>query len=412
MYHHHQYVLAFFFILLFSGSGAVLAQQDRTSLENEKKKLEKEIEYSNHLLEQTQQTRQASLGELAVIKSKIGKREALITTIQSEIALLNRQITATGDSINELNEDLKSLKEEYAKMIYYAYKNMNVYDRLMFIFSAEDLNQAYQRMKYFQYYNRYREQQAELIREKTSALQAKNNELEDRKKEKQALLDDLENEKAQLSKEQADKDNTVQNLTRKEKELRKTIKEKEKAAEKLQKAIEDIIAEEIRLAAERASKTGTEISTSGMFPLTPEEVALSKNFAGNKGKLPWPLTQGIISERFGQQPHPVLRNVKIMNNGIDILTSPDTQVRSVFDGTVTRVINVPNNNNVVMIRHGEYLTVYSNLDKVYVHKGDPVTTGQEIGSVFTSPVDSRTELHFEVWQSKTLLNPEDWILKR
>lgn len=398
--------------LLSLWAGAAYCQQDRNQLEQEKRRLEEEIEFNNRLLEQTQQTRKISLGELTAIKSKITKRETLIRTIESELGMLNRQISTISDSVEILEEDLKALKEEYARMIYYAYKNNNTHDRLMFIFAAEDFNQAYQRLKYLQYYNRYRKHQAELIEEKSLELEEKKDDLEIKKEEKRGLLTDQRKEKDHLTREQNEKDKTLQSLSKKEKELRKTIREKEAAAKKLQKAIEDIIAEEIRLAAERAKKPGAETSTSGMFPLSPEEMALSEDFANNKGRLPWPLSQGIISSRFGEHPHPVLKNVKIMNNGIDIMTAPASEVRAVFSGTVTRVINVPNNNNVVIIRHGEFLTVYSNLDEVFVRKGDMVSTGQPIGKVFTNPDEGKTEMHFEVWQSKTLLDPEDWILKR
>jgi septal ring factor EnvC (AmiA/AmiB activator) len=404
---------AILILLLLLISGPIfLYSQDRSKLEEDKKRLEEEIEYSNQLLQQTQKSKEASTNEVTVIKSKMKKREALIGTIQEELLLIDRQIEATGDSILQLNQDLQELKEEYARMIYYAYKNKNEYDRLMYIFSAEDLNQAYQRLKYFQYYNQYRQQQAQLIQQKTLELEEKNRQLEARKYEKQALLGIQQTEKEKLSAEKSEKDQTIQSLSKKEKDLRKTIKEKEDAARKLQKAIEDIIAEEIRLAAERAKEPGSSSTTSGMFPLSPAELALSADFAGNMGRLPWPVSQGIVSGQFGQQPHPVLTNVKIMNNGIDIMTSPGSEVKSVFQGIVTRVINVPNNNNVVIVRHGEYLTVYSNLDQVFVHKGDEVNTGQKLGIVFTSPDQSKTELHFEVWQSKTLLNPEEWISRR
>lgn len=412
MFHLPVKILLLTVFLLIAGAVAVDAQQDRTQLEEEKKKLEQEIEFNNRLLDQTEQSKQASMGELTVIKSKINKRESLIKTMQAEIDLLNSQIRQASDSIDILTRDLQELKDEYARMIYYAYKNKNVYDRLMFIFSAEDLNQAYQRLKYFQYYNQYRKQQAEIIQQKSLELAQKNETLTMRKQEKQALLSGQQQEKEKLSAEQKTKDQTIQELTRKEKELRKTIKEKEEAARKLQKAIQDIIAEEIRLAEERAKQAGTETSASGLFPLSPEEMALSEDFSNNKGRLPWPLAQGVISGRFGQQPHPVLKNVRIMNNGIDILTAEGAEVRAVFSGLVTRVINVPNNNNVVIIRHGEFLTVYSNLDQVTVHKGDAVVTGQKIGTVFTDRAESRTELHFEVWQSKTLMDPEEWILRR
>ena len=201
----------------------------------------------------------------------------------------------------------------------------------------------------------------------------------------------------------------MQKLSRKERNLQKTLREKEAAAKKLQKAIQDIIAEEIRLANERAAKAGKETVGKDEMALTPEEMALSSNFLDNKGKLPWPVEKGIISGTFGEHPHPVLSHVKVKNNGIDLLTSKGEDARAVFNGEVTRVMSVPSNNNVVIIRHGQFLTVYSNLDKVFVKKGDMVTTKQKIGTIYTSPSDSKTELHFEVWQAKSLLNPQDWL---
>jgi murein DD-endopeptidase MepM/ murein hydrolase activator NlpD len=229
------------------------------------------------------------------------------------------------------------------------------------------------------------------------------------KNEKNKLLVTEQGQREQLTLEREEKNKSVQTLSKKEKELQKTLKEKEAAAKKLQQAIESIIAEEIRLANERASKTGGVAVKSGLFALTPEEKIISDNFLSNRGKLPWPLEQAIISSTFGEHPHPVLKNVKTQNNGIDLLTQAGSEARSVFNGVVTRVMNVPNNNNVVIIRHGEFLSVYSNLDQVYVKIGEKVATKQKIGTVFTNKADSKTELHFEMWQSKTLLNPEDWL---
>jgi septal ring factor EnvC (AmiA/AmiB activator) len=198
----------------------------------------------------------------------------------------------------------------------------------------------------------------------------------------------------------------VTQLSKKEKDLQASLKEKEAAAKKLQKEIERIIAEEIRKASERENTEQV-----GGFSLTSEEVALSGDFSNNMGKLPWPVDWGVVSSTFGEHPHPVLTKVKVKNNGIDILTKQGAQARSVFNGTVTRVLSVPNNNNVVIIRHGEYLTVYSNLDQVVVKQGEQVKTGQVIGTVFTNPDEARTEIHFEVWQSKTLLDPGEWLRK-
>ena len=403
-------ILLLLHIFIFFASVA-FSQQDRAKLEQDKKKVEEEIEYTNQLLQQTQQNKQTSLNEVVILNKKISKREELISTIGSQISLLQNQIDKAQDSIAMMERDLQNLKDEYAKMIYYSYKNRNLYDRLMFIFAAEDFNQAYQRLKYFQYYNDYRRQQALLIQIKQKQLELKTESLEKIIEGKNALLSGEERQKIQLTNELDEKNRKVNSLSKKEKELQKTLKEKEAAARKLQKAIEDIIAEEIRLANERAAKAGTGAAKTGLFALTPEEKLLSDNFLSNRGALPWPVEQGIVSSTFGEHPHPVLKNVKVRNNGIDILTNDGAEARAVFSGEVTRVMNVPSNNNVVIIRHGEFLTVYSNLDKVYVKIGDMVAIKQKIGTIFTSKSDSKTELHFEVWQSKTLLNPEEWLAR-
>lgn len=401
--------LVFILILVFFSGAAAFAQKDRAKLEQDKKKVEEEIEYTNKLLEQTRENRKSSLNEVVILNKKIGQREKLISTISSEVQVVDYQLTLAQDSINLLEKDLQSLKDEYAKMIYYAYKNKNLYDRLIFIFSSEDFNQAYQRLKYFEYYNEYRHQQALLIQIKQKRLEIKMEELALIKGEKNQLLTTEQRQREQLTVEREEKNKSVQSLSKKEKELQKTLKEKEAAAKKLQNAIQEIIAEEIRLANERASKTGGVALKSGLFALTPEEKIISDNFLSNKAKLPWPVEKGIISSTYGEHPHPVLKNVKTRNNGIDLLTEPGSTARAIFSGVVTRVMNVPNNNNVVIIRHGEFLSVYSNLDKVSVKIGEKVSTKQQIGTVFTNSADSKTELHFELWQSKTLLNPEDWL---
>lgn len=401
-------LILFLPIFLFS---MAFGQKDRVSLEQDKKKVEEEIEYTNKLLDQTRQTRQNSLNEVVILNKKISKREQLIGTINDQVRLVEAQMSLAQDSITLLEKDLQELKDEYARMIYYAYKNKNLYDRLVFIFAAEDFNQAYQRIKYFEQYNEYRKQQALLIQIKQKKLEIRIEDLAAIRDKKNALLSSEERQRQQLTLEREEKNKSVQTLSKKEKELQKTLKEKEAAARKLDLAIQEIIAEEIRLANERASKMGAPLQKSGLFTLTPEEKLLSDDFTNNQGRLPWPVEQGIISSTFGEHPHPVLKNVKTRNNGIDLLTEAGSEARAVFSGVVTRVMNVPNNNNVIIIRHGEFLTVYSNLNEVYVRVGDKVSTKQKIGTIFTSKTDQKTELHFEVWQSKTLLNPEEWLAK-
>lgn len=391
-----------FFILLFSVFA--YAQQDRNQLEKEKESLEEEIRKTNNLLEKTRESKKVSSNEVTILNSKIRKRERLIRTIDSEISFINQQIQMNEDSIAKLEAELTALKEEYAKMIFYAYKNQNLYNKLLFIFSADDFNQAYQRIKYFQQYNEYRRTQARLIVETQTRLEEKNIELLALRQEKESLVSRVSNENETLIAEKDEKTRTVQRLSKKERELQATLKQKEKAAKKLQQEIQRIIAEEMRKASERAA--GEKV---GGYNLSSAEVALSGSFSNNMGKLPWPVDWGVISSTFGEHPHPVLTKVKVKNNGIDILTRQDSEAKAVFEGVVTRVLSVPNNNNVVIIRHGEFLTVYSNLDKVLVREGQQVKLGQPVGVVFTNPDENKTELHFEVWQSKTLLNPEVWL---
>jgi septal ring factor EnvC (AmiA/AmiB activator) len=290
-------------------------------------------------------------------------------------------------------------------MIYYAYKNRSSFDRLMYIFAASDFNQAFKRLKYFQQYANYRKTQAELIIKTQEDIRATIRDLENHRQERLDLMASLKEERDQLTSTRQQQNSTYNILTQKEKDLAITIREKEKAATKLQKEIERIIAEEIRLASEKEGTTKT-----GTFALTPMEMELSASFEENRGALPWPLEKGIISSTFGEHDHPVLKQVKTKNNGIDILTDESSKARAIFNGEVTRVVNIPNYNYVVMIRHGEYLSVYSNLSEVIVQNGQKINTKQELGTIYTDKKESKTELHFELWKGKTLLNPALWLV--
>jgi septal ring factor EnvC (AmiA/AmiB activator) len=385
------------------------SQNRKQELQQEKTKIEDEIKYTNKLLNRTSSSKQSTMNSLVILKNKINQRERLINTIRAEITLINKEIEETSDSIGSLSRELKKLKDEYARMIFYAYRNRSSYDRLIFIFSSEDFNQAYRRLRYFQQYGAYRRTQVQLIEQTQEALNVKEQKLAEQRTEKQDLLASAENERILLQQEQTEVNNTVQDLSRKEKELRADLRKKRKAIADLENAIAKIIAEEIRLAEERARAEAASSKTGSGFALTPEELALSDNFANNKGKLPWPTERGIISSTYGEHNHPVLQRVKVKNNGIDILTEKGAIARAIFNGEVTRVISVPNFNNVVIIRHGEYLTVYSNLDEVYVSKGQRVETKQKIGLIYTNQKENKTEMHFEIWKAKDLMNPSLWL---
>jgi murein hydrolase activator len=382
------------------------AQERKTELQKEIRKIEEEINYSEKLLEETKKSKTTTINQLVIIKNQIESREKLIQSVNNEINGIDKQIEQSNKALQALRSDLEKMKEEYARMIYSAYKNRSSSDRLMFIFASRDFNQAYKRIKYFQQYAAYRRTQAALIEQTRLEINEKIAALEQNRKDKIELALVLKNEQNKLSQERETQNVVYRNLSQKEKDLLKKIRENEKAAKKLQTEIEKIIAEEIRLA---SKKEGT--TTSGLFALTPAELRLSADFEQNRGALPWPVERGIISGHFGEHQHPVLKQVKTKNNGIDILTEPGMDARAIFGGEVTRIMLIPNYNYVIMVRHGEFLSVYSNIDEVFVERGEKIETRQKLGRIHSDTKEAKTELHFELWKGKTLLNPESWLAK-
>ncbi len=397
------------------------AARDKEKLQRTKQQLEEEIRYTTELLEKTKQNKQTSLNKLQVLSKQIKSREALINAINRELNDLQIKISVENLQIDKMSKQLQSLKTEYARMIYYAYRTMNGQNKLMFIFSSRDFNQAYQRLKYYQQYASYRRRQAERIESTQSAINRQRKELEDIKNQKLSLVESQQIEKRKLDREKTEKAKAVKEFSSKEKQLLSTLRTKQKSAERLEFAIQKLIADEIRASEERqrkadagAGKTTTAKSagTRSTMSLTPREKELSSSFATNRGRLPWPCERGFISGSFGEHAHPVLEYVKVKNNGIDIMTERGSVVRSVFNGRVSRVMSLPNLNKVVIIRHGEYLTVYSNLGEVNVRDGQEVTAKQPIGRVFSSPDEQKSELHFEIWRGKAIQNPEYWLAGR
>lgn len=394
-----------FFLFLFSFS-----QNNKTKLEKEKKKIEDEISYTNNLINKTKKNKQVSINQLVIINNKINKREQLIFFLKDEISSINVKISVNNKKIKELSEELSALRKEYAKMIYFAFKNKNAYDRMMFVFSSKDFNQAYQRLKYFQQYSSYRKLQASLIKSTQEEIKSETENLKNQKEKKIEIQLQEQKEKNTLTQDKKDQNETIKKLKQKEKKLRKDLRNKQKAANKLQKTIENIIAAEMKKVAEM-KKTAEKKTNTKTYTTIPEDIELSKTFSSNKGKLPWPTESGIISGTFGEHPHPVLKRIKTKNNGIDILTNEGEKVRAVFDGVVSNILLIPNLNTVVIIKHGEFLTVYSNLSKVYVERGDRVKTKQNIGIIHTNKSESKSELHFEIWKGQQLQNPSYWIKK-
>ncbi len=402
-------IVALIGLMLFILLAQTSLAQTKKELEQKKKQLQKEIRLTNKLLKETRKNKNLSVDELLKLKSKINSRSDLIAAMNSEMKLINGEIGDSKQSISNLENELTHLKSEYAKIIYYAFKHRSSYDKMMFVFASKDVNQAYKRLKYIQQYSEYRKGQAVEIVNTQALLTLKIEVLKQQNQEKTVLVSLEEQEKQNLAVEEAEQENIVQKLQGKEQELKDKLKKKEAAKRKLQKAIQRIIEEEIRKAREAAKKSG---NTSKGFPMTPEALKLSNSFASNKGKLPWPVKQGVITAQFGKHPHPVLEGIVINNNGIDISTTKGANARAVFNGVVSSVAIIPGEGKVVMIRHGEYLTVYSYMSEVFVSKGDKVSIKQDLGVLVNEAGKAKTQVHIEIWKGMTKLNPKYWIFRK
>ncbi len=385
-----------------------LFAQTKEELEKKKEKLNERIRYTNQLIEKKQENRELTQSELVMLKKKIDYREELITTINHRIHELKGKIEENQAMIASLEEDLKKLKADYAEMIRHAYRNRNSYDRLLFIFASANMYQAYRRLKYLQRYAAHRKQQARSIERTRNILDNKISELKAKKKEKEKLLREKRKERERLASDKQEQKSTLSELKQEEKKLRKKLQEQKEERERLAAAIERVIEEEVRK---------TKEANKGNFELTPEARKLAKDFQKNKGKLPWPVERGVISQGFGEQNHPTLgAGIKIQNNGVDIETNEGSKAKAVFKGEVSSVIVISGAGKAVMVKHGSYRTVYSNLEKVFVEKGDQVVVGQELGQVLTDKGAGKTEAHFEIWkvsgEGNRKMDPADWILDR
>jgi len=378
-------------------------QDKRKQLEQKKASLSKDIAYKNKLLKETARNKKKSLNQLVILKKKIGEREELIITIQSEIGLLEEEIEENKSTIAIMQEDIENVKEEYAELIRFAYQNRSNYDKIMYVFAAEDFNQAFKRLKYIQEYADYRKRQAETIQRLEKQLRAETDTLVVRREEKISLLGSLDQEKSMLAEERQQQNKVYSDLQSREKELKREIKKTEKEQRALQKAIERIIAEELRKAREASGAKGS------TWALTPEAKALAANFTSNKGKLPWPVSKGVITQKYGVRAHPILTHLKVRNNGVSISTEQGAEARAVFDGEVSMVTVIPGAGKAVIVRHGDYFTVYGNLRDVFVSSGDKITTKQVLGTVITD--SDKTEIQFEIrkGQNAETLDPSYWL---
>ena len=414
-----QWTKYIFFILIFFYSAALLAQS-KEELQEKKEQLQNEIKLTNELLNEAKKEKNTSINTLTTLKRKIAVRDEMISTLGIEIVLyekhiqqLEKEVLFTEESIIQKQAELQSLKEEYAKLVYHSYHNRGAYDRLAFVFSAHSFHQAYKRIKYFQQYSQFRHQQVRLIKEKESDLEAELLALKQskamllvEKNKKIKALADTESEKQKLDSERGQQQSLVNELSNKEKQFKTELKTKEQQSKALDTQIRKIIEEEIRKAKEAANTTGTP-----SFSMTPEQKELAENFTANKGTLPWPVERGVIIESFGKQKHPVLLGVETYNNGIKITTEKGASARAVFDGAVSRILNIPGVGKAIIVSHGDYFSVYNNLSDVFVTAGQSIKTKQEIGLISTNPNTNETITELQIWKGNKKLNPAQWLYR-
>ena len=405
-------------------------------LEEQRKKALAEIEMTNQLLKETTQTAQNLLNRLNLLSQQILSRKKVISLLNQEVGELDDQIVASRREITRLEKELGGKRDNYGKSMQSMFKRRSSQDKLLFILSADNFAQSMRRMRYLREYADWQKQQATEIIDKQTEIALKQKELEKTRSEKNALLSTREQESKKLQTEESNQKVEVQQLSKKQKELKEQLRKKQQQANALNRQIEKQIAEEIaraeaeakaarereRRAREKAKAEGKApakepiqeervADTKGGYAMTRAEKKLSDDFAGNRGRLPFPVAgRYTIVGTFGEQQHQELKYVRTNNSGIDIQTTPGADARAVFNGEVTRVFVVPGYNNSVIIRHGNYLTVYSNLSQVYVKAGDKVSTRQAIGKIFTDTESGNaTILHFQLWKEKTKLNPSPWL---
>jgi murein hydrolase activator len=395
-----------FILILISLPGFVMAQKTKRELENKKKKLQEDIQYLNTLLEQTTNNKESSFGRLMTVNRKISLEEQVIETVSKEIGIIQLQIKASNDTISSMEIKLDDLKKEYARMVVDAYKTEKGYNKLSFIFASKDFEQAALRMRYVQEYQEYRHRQAVMIDSTSKEVSKKVTRLQKTKDEKNQLLANVELERRSLDGEKVEQQKIYEQLKGKEKEYHKELAEKQRASQKLDESIKRLVEEEIRKS-NASTKTTATSSKHLEMKLTPEAQALSQNFENNKGKLPWPVVEGVITRPFGEySPMP---GITEFNSGVDIATSKGAIARAVFGGTVSTVIEDPENGKVIIIRHGQFLSVYRHLNNVFVKAGDKVETKQTLGTIVYDEQEQVSDLELQIWKGESKLDPQEWL---
>ena len=390
------------FIFFFS-SWAFSQTTKIKQLESQRILIKKEIENINSLLFNNSKTTKIAYNDLENISIRIYKNQELIKLTNQQINILTNEIDKKNDSIDFLKSEIKQVREQYSLMIKNSYKSKLKESRLMFLLSSDDFLQALKRSRYINQFSKDRKRVANKISNSIKLLDEKIVTLNSLKSAKNNLLKQNEENQINLEAEEKSKERLISGLRRKEKAYKKQINEKQKISINLDKEIDRLIKEAIR-------KSNDE-SDNNLFKLTPEARALSEKFSANKGNLPWPVERGAVIQKFGLQPHPVVRTTKIQSNGLVIATTKDAEIRTVFNGTVLSILKFKGSNITVLVQHGSYITAYKNIDEVYVEKGEKVSALQKIGKVFNPKDGSKSTLQFSIFNNTKAIDPYMWIVK-
>ena len=390
------------FIFFFS-SWAFTQTTKIEQLESQRILIKKEIGNINALLFDNSKTTKIAYNDLENISIRIYKNQELIKLTNQQINILTNEIDKKNDSIDFLESEIKQVREQYSQMIKNSYKSKLKESRLMFLLSSDDFLQALKRSRYINQFSKDRKRVANKISNSIKLLDKKIVTLNSLKSDKNNLLKQNQENQINLEAEEKSKERLISGLRRKEKTYKKQINEKQKISINLDKEIDRLIKEAIR-------KSNDE-SDNNIFKLTPEARALSEKFSANKGNLPWPVERGAVIQKFGLQPHPVVRTTKIQSNGLVIATTKDAEIRTVFNGTILSILKFKGSNITVLVQHGSYITAYKNIDEVYVEKGEKVSALQKIGKVFNPKDGSKSTLQFSIFNNTKAIDPYMWIVK-
>ena len=397
-------LVLFTLMLNFSGFSQSKKQLE---LEERRRELTREIQQIGALLFEGKKEQKSVLLVVEDLDFKIKVRNDLISITNQQANLLTREINSNQTKISKLRARLKSLKADYAKMVVRSYKSRADKNKLMFLLSSTNFQQAYKRLQYIKQYADYQKRQADLIKTETAKMQQLNIALVTQKKSKQTLIEENRIAKSILDQERAQQNVLINDIKSNLSKFTAQLKSKQRESYKIDKEIKKIIREAIAASNKKAGKS----SKSKVFSLTPEQKILAANFTSNKGKLPWPVANGVVKLRYGNNPSPIDRSLTIKSNGVRIATNKGEEVRAVFEGVVQGIMTPKNGNNTIMVRHGNYITVYKNLSKFYVQKGDKVKTKQVIGEVITNKASGETILSFGIYKDSATQNPSQWIYR-